>query len=455
MNWDRIRELKTAILLGGSLYLAPAIALADTESEVAQLREQLKTIEKRLEALTADKTPVADTKSAPVEPTPQAPKLRLLDVSLDGLFAAGWSDADAETLGNLQAGGHDPKKRGFTVQNVELSLTGAVDPYLTGETHIVFQLDPDEGETLIELEEAFVTTQTLPYGLQLEAGQFFTEFGLTNPKHPHSWSWVDQPVVNSRIFGPDGMRAPGARLGWLTPLPWYSQIHFGAQNANGETVVSFLGNDEVFEERPVGGSLVDERPVKHLDDLVYLARLENFWELNEEVSAKFGVSGLFGPNPTSSDADTYIYGADLKVKWLPSDNFRGWPFVSWESEYIQRDYDTSPFTPEDGADLVGGDTLTDQGFYTQLLWGFRPSWAVGARFEHAFASGDAAIDDKIDPLRDARYRFSPLLAWHPSEFSRLRLQYNYDDAEHLESSDAHSFWLSWEFLYGAHPAHQY
>jgi len=50
---------------------------------------------------------------------------------------------------------------------------------------------------------------------------------------------------------------------------------------------------------------------------------------------------------------------------------------------------------------------------------------------------------------------SPLLVWHASEFVRLRLQYNYDHAEHLDQRQAHAVWLGVEFLYGAHPAHKY
>jgi hypothetical protein len=48
-----------------------------------------------------------------------------------------------------------------------------------------------------------------------------------------------------------------------------------------------------------------------------------------------------------------------------------------------------------------------------------------------------------------------MLAWHPTEFSRLRLQYNYDHAQHLDDDTAHSVWLGFEILYGAHPAHKY
>ena len=384
--------------------------------------------------------------------------LRLIDISMDALFAAGSSTEDDESLQTLQGGGHDPRKRGFTVQNIELSLMGAVDPYLTGESHIIFFLDPLSGETEVELEEIFLTTQALPYGLQLEAGHFFTEFGRLNPRHPHQWHWQDQQVINTRLFGPDGMRGPGFRLGWLTPLPWFSELHIGAQNANGETMASFLASDEFFEERPIGGRPFVDRGVRTLKDLVYLARLDNSWDLTEEVTAKLGLSGLYGPNATGPNAETWIYGADLLVKWRPAMNERGWPFLVWESEVMKRDYEAASFFDDsDPFDIIDlpAKTLRDWGLYSQLLYGFHPGWAAGVRYEYATGSGVSVGGRDDDPFRDNRQRISPLLVWHPSEFSRLRLQYNYDRADHLEDEEAHSVWLGVEFMYGAHPAHTY
>ena len=89
---------------------------------------------------------------------------------------------------------------------------------------------------------------------------------------------------------------------------------------------------------------------------------------------------------------------------------------------------------------------------------------AGLRFEHATRGGsDVAFDDTAgtfvrvsrddDPFRADRTRISPLLVWHPSEFSRLRLQYNYDDRQGFGSD--HSIWLQFEFLLGAHAAHRF
>ena len=217
----------------------------------------------------------------------QGHELQLLDLSFNVLTAAGGSSATDDQLQILQGGGHDPRQRGFTLQQAELSIAGAVDPYFTGEAHLIYFIDP-EGESQFELEEAFATSRMLPFGLheqglQVEVGHFFTEFGRINPQHPHQWDWKDLPVINARLFGEDGMRGPGARVGWLLPLPWFSELHLGAQNAKGETMQSFLANDEAVEERPIGGRPFTEPGVRSPADLAYLARWVNGFDLSDTV----------------------------------------------------------------------------------------------------------------------------------------------------------------------------
>ena len=448
---------------------------AEKQRKLDELQRRIQAMESRPIAVEKPAAPQSALDQAVKETQPPAPEplttdilsrrvggttFRLIDISLDALFAGGASTERDASIRNLQGGDHDPRRRGFTVQNVELSLAGAVDPYFTGEAHIIYLIDPEIGETRVELEEAFLTTQALPFGLQLKGGFYFTEFGIINQTHPHAWDWLDQPVINSRLFGPDGLRQAGARLSWLTPLPWFSELQFGVQNANGETMASFLANEEFFEERPIGGRPFVERDVRSAKDLLYLARWENSWNLSDAVTTKLGFSGLFGPNASGPDGDTRIYGADFKLRWRPSDNFRGWPFVLWQSEVMNRDYRADRFFDDSDPDNVidlPRETLRDWGFYTQALYGFSYGWAAGLRYEYATGSKESAIEGgrKADPFRDDRHRLSPLLAWHPSEFSRIRLQYNYDRANHLERRDAHSIWLGVEFLYGGHPAHKY
>lgn len=368
------------------------------------------------------------------------------DISLDGLFAAGASTAP--DLDTLQPGAHDPNQRGFTVQNIELTLSGNVDPYFTAIGHLIFGIDRD-GESVLEVEEAYVTTTALPANLQLRAGQFFTQFGRLNPTHPHTWAFVDQPLINGRMFGGDGMRAPGMQVAYLVPLPIYAEAMVAIQNSQGESMFSFRNQSG---EGLFGRTLV-ARQVEDLGDLVITPRLATSFNLGDSQTVLVGASGSFGPNGSGESARTQIYGVDLYYKWKPIQTVKGWPFVAWQTEVLQRRYENAaveddPSTVPD--ESLPAEDLRDWGGYTQVIWGFTPRWVAGLRGE--YVAGEEG--DLTDPLRERRVRVSPNLTVYPSEFSKWRLQYNRDEVAGREDL-VHSVFLQWEFLIGAHGAHTF
>lgn len=421
--------------LSGTAPAPPAATAQGSDAAASALDKALADVE-------ASATPSAA--AAPAEKS--APDLRLIDLSMNILTAVGGSTEHGDSLEELEAGAHDPDRNGFTFQQAELSASGAVDPYLRGDVHIVGSTDE------FDLEEAFVTTTALPAGLQVKAGYFLTEFGILNSRHPHSWDWLDQPVILSRLFGGESLRSPGARIGWLAPVPWFSELDFGVQDPdNNDFTVSFVGNGAL-------GRPAVSRDVKDPEDMLYSLRWVNSVDLSRSTTLVWGLSGLHGPNDTGSNADTWIYGTDVKLRWRPQANFRGWPFLLWQTEILGRSYEAAAY--DDGTTVLPSETLEDAGGYTQVLYGFHPGWAVGARYEYASGSGRSTVDGvsesrEDDPTRDDRQRFSPLLVWHPTHFSRLRLQYNYDVADHLSHDDAHSVWLGLEVVYGMHGAHEY
>ena len=152
---------------------------------------------------------------------------------------------------------------------------------------------------------------------------------------------------------------------------------------------------------------------------------------------------------SGAHAGTEIYGVDAYWKWKPAHANAGFPFVSWQTEALYRRF-------EAGADPLApmplpSETLRDWGFYSQVLWGFKPRWVAGLRGEYVHGN-EGAFNEK-DVFRGERTRVSPNLTFYPSEFSKLRLQYNYDHGEHF--GDEHSVWLQMEFLLGAHGAHKF
>jgi hypothetical protein len=256
-------------------------------------------------------------------------------------------------------------------------------------------------------------------------------------------------------------------LSWLVPVPWFSQVYVAVQNSNGETQASFLANEEFFAVQPIGGRPFVYIDTRTLGDLTYTERWENSWTTcNEEVTWLLGQSIAVGQNCTGGNGNTQIFGVDLTQKWKPAQNERGWPFTIWMSEFILRRYQADGYdgpNPNDPAATLTlpGEIMMDYGFYTQYLYGFKPQWACGLRYEYVWGSNYSlnrqfvAESHNDDPFRDDRHRVSPLLAWYPSEFSRFDLQYNFDYAQHLPEKYAHTFWVGAEFMLGSHPAHKF
>jgi len=355
-----------------------------------------------------------------------------LNLSFNGLIAAGGSSE--QDVPGLQLGSHDPSRRGFTLQNAELVLNGAVDPYFTAQAHVVFVETPG-GETEIELEEFFGTTSSLPYSLQVRVGHFFTEFGRLNAQHPHSWDFVDHPLSHARMFGSDGLRASGARVSWLMPTPFYSELDLTIQNAFGDTLTSFgwTAGEEVFGRTMVAGSVED------LGDLLYVPRYAFSVDVTDNQTLLAGLSAAVGPNGTGADGRTRLYGADLFWKWKSPRAQQGFPFVKVQTESIWRRYRA------DGTVAI----LEDWGAYGQVLWGFRRGWVAGTRFGRM--AGDEGPTP--DPFTEERWRSSVNLTWFPTEYSKLRLQYNHDERSDFDNAD--SVWLQLELTLGAHAAHKF
>jgi len=386
--------------------------------------------------------PRAEDPQPPPPLVQTAPGRAYANLSLDVLAAVGTSTEPDVTA--LELGGHDPNQRGFTIQNVELVVDGAVDPYFRGQANVVFFIGPD-GETEVELEEAYATTTSLPRNLQVKAGQFFTEFGRLNPQHPHAWDFVDQPIVNGRFFGPDGLRSAGARVSWLMPAPFYSELFFTVQNARGETLASFGSREgETLFGRPIVGAGVGD-----LGDLLYVPRYTASFDLSSTQTLLAGASAAVGPNGTGPQGRTHIYGVDFFYKWKPVRAEKGFPFVKVQAEAMRRAFRASAIEME--TETLPRVIFRDSGLYVQALWGFRTRWVAGARYERVYGStGDAEPDD---PLHEPRFRASANVSWFPTEYSKLRLQVNYDGRE--RSRDATSVWLQLEVLLGAHAAHKF
>jgi hypothetical protein len=369
-----------------------------------------------------------------------------MNTSFDVLANVG--AASTPDVGTLQPGGHDPSQRGFSIRNAELAMDGAVDPYFKGFANVVLTTDIED-ETEVELEEAFALTTSLPAGLQVKAGRFFAEFGRQNNQHPHAWAFVDQPLVLNRMFGSDGLRQNGFRASWLAPTSHFTELTIGVFNGQGEDAYSFRYRGPAGEggvERVYGRATLD-RSLDGLGDLLYVPRLATSLDLTDSQTLVLGTSAALGPNATGGDTRSIVYGVDAFWKWKSPRAEAGWPFVTLQAEVLARSF-------EAGADPSAGlpeETLRDWGLYGQAQWGFHRGWVAGLRAEYVTGNQGASPADRTQ--RPEETRISPNVTWYPTEFSKLRLQYN-----HLwrqDTADDDAVWLQLEFMLGSHAAHNH
>lgn len=369
-----------------------------------------------------------------------------LNISFDAIIAGAASTA--HDLGALEVGDHDPHTRGFNARNIELALDGAVDPFFEAFANIVFKLD-SHNETSVEVEEAFAQTTSMPLGLQVKAGQFFAPFGRINPMHPHTWDFADASLVHGRLLGADGLRGIGTQVSWVLPTRWYSQLMLAVQNGEGGTAASFRNTGENGTQ--FGRPTID-RQLNRVSDFAFIPRLEMSFDLSPTRTLLVGASAAFGPNDTGVNARTQIYGVDAFYKWKPAKSEGGWPYVKWQTEAMLRRVSARRGLNDS---FPTSETLTDWGMYSQVVWGFSKGWAAGLRGDYLHMQDSPFT---MEDTRQSRWRISTNLTWYPSEFSKLRLQYNHDflqSSSFLPRRDEDSVFLQFEFALGAHGAHKF
>jgi hypothetical protein len=441
------------------LALAMLPALAPAADDVAALRAELQALkndygvrvdalEARIKQLETASEAAADASlaAAPVpEPPPPVaagsgasafnPSISLI---LGGSYANTSRDPGDWHIGGFVPAGDEigPGDRSFNLGESELTLSASIDPYFSGQLTAAIT-----GDNEIEVEEAFFRTTALRNGLTLKGGRFFSGFGYLNEVHAHAWDFVDQPLVYQAMFGGQYSQ-DGLQVKWLAPTELF--LEFGAESGNGDgfpaTRLQRNGLNGVTLFAHAGGDVGT--------DASWRAGVS--WLTQKAEGREGGIDDAAGDplfESFTGDSDTWVI--DSVFKWAPSPRRQ----LKVQAEYLRRRESGAIF---DGAgDLLADDyRSTQSGWYLQSVYQFAPRWRVGARYD-SLDSGtpdySGAPPDLLDASPD---RVSLMLDWNPSEFSRLRAQYDWDDAR---DDGARDRVLRLQYIYGlgAHGAHKY
>ncbi len=319
-------------------------------------------------------------------------------ISVNGLLLGTYTDQG-------RADGSREVKTGMKVQEVELRFTANIDSYLHGDLTIAFEGDE------VEIEE-IIASLLVANNLSFRAGKFFAPFGKHNLLHTHAFPFIDAPLINEEILGEEGINEVGVGMALLLPTPWFSEFN-----------ILFLEGDNDLFAGPLN------------DDFLYLAHWKNLVDLTDELTAELGGSFGYGRNDLTTGPYNYttLAGADLTFKWKPSGR-ELYRTLVWQTEFIQSSRD-----------------VVKNGIYTLLQYQFARRWWAQGRYDFFTIPRDT-VGGGGEVAQD-KNRYSALLAFAPSEFSALRLQYNFLDQSAAENE--HQVLLQLNFTFGSHPAHKY
>jgi hypothetical protein len=344
-------------------------------------------------------------------------------------------------------------RQGFNLNYGELTIASIVDPYFDLFSSLEFS------ENGFEIEEAYFTTRSLPLGFQLKGGKFMSHFGRINEQHTHYWDFSDAPLVNSAFFGEHHLNEKGIRLTWVAPFDYY--LMAGGEILQGENHTSFGRNG--FSE-PTGIVSVSGSTWPNL----FVSYIKTSFDI-ENLTILCGLSNTFGGTKINHDIDyeeitgeaidgtTSITGADVTLKYL----FNSIQCISLQAEYLYRSMNGDKYI-RDGSGTVGKFSLDSRqaGLYTQLVGRLSKRTRTGVRLD-LINVNDVTLSGTGQHYPHSLPRYSAMIEYNPTEFSRLRLQYNYDlsryeiTSDRFSRSSTHELILQMNITIGAHGAHAF
>jgi uncharacterized coiled-coil protein SlyX len=342
------------------------------------------------------------------------------------------SNLKESELGNRGVPGYTTEgienRKGFNLESAELFLFAPVDPYFNLYATIPVTEDG------AEVEEAYFLTTSLPYGFQLKGGKFKSGFGRINSQHPHAWDFADIPLPYRAFMGGEGVIEKGAQLTYLSPMSFYTLL--GIEVLQGD-------NDVLFGP--------DAKSGPH----VYTAYAKASFDIGDNSTVLFGPSVMTGKTKTGSIAEdtefsgnSTLYGLEFTYKWKPSKQ-QG---LTVQSEYLYR---TQHGDLEDSVAVTTNSLKRAQdGLYVQGVYQIE-RWRLGARYDvlDLFKDDYILTGDNTD-FDEKPWRATGMLEFNPTEFSRIRLQYNHDKSAR-DGKANNEMLLQLIFGIGAHGAHPF
>ncbi|WP_261923889.1 hypothetical protein [Shewanella sp. NFH-SH190041] len=353
---------------------------------------------------------------------------------------------------------------GFGLGETELAISANIDDLFYGKITTVLAVG--DGDTELELEEAFIQTLALPAGFALRGGRFLSDIGYLNNQHLHTDNFVDRPALY-RAFFASHYFDDGLRLSYLAPTALYWQLgaeafsgrNLRAADTEGNRDYASVGVYTAFSK--FGGDISDS----------------SSWQLGLSYLHNRNGQGMFdehnhgeplsqpddhGHSHTAAYTGRHIYGVDLVYKWAPQGNYK-YRHLSLSGEFFYVDgflpAQDSHHEPEDEHHESTIENTehshssdSQQGWYVSAVYQFAPQWSTGVRYGQADMLTLHGEHADTQQLKETEM----MLAWHHSHFSTVRLQYSHQQGQNLQGiEDDNLVTLQYVMTLGAHSAHQF
>ncbi len=455
-----LKTLSATALLASSLVM-PTNAVAATDAELAEIREQIKqmketyearirALEDRLKAVGTDATPAPMPPPAPTPPIPYSASTLAafnpgISVVLQGTYARLSRDPTEFAINGFRISDEvGAGRRGSGLSESEVSFLANVDDKFYG--NLTIALTP---ENEVEVEEAYGVLTALPYGVVPKFGRFFSGIGYMNEQHQHVWDFKDAPLAYQAFLGTQ-FAQDGLQVKWVAPTDTF--LEFGAEIGNGD---GFPGSQR--NSNGLGGGSVFVHAGGDIGPRASWRAGVSFLETRASNRQGTQLDTTGNIIQTAFAGKTRIAIADFVWKYAPSGNTKQ-TSVKVQGEYFWGRASGNLTYDSDGA---FGLTQTDayssrqRGWYLQGIWQFMPMWRVGLRYDRLDPGGPDyganagfLATDPFDPRKT-----TVMFDYTPSEFSRFRLQYAQSKTRR-DMTDNQLF-LQYILTLGAHPAHKF
>ena len=433
----QIKELKAS-------YEARIEALEERLKEAEQKAQQAQAVAKKANdtAQEVANAPLPAPAPAPAAASGVAAFNPAVSAVLQGTYANLSQDPKKFAIAGFPLGGDaGVPRRGFSLGESELAFSANVDPIFSGT--LIAAITPED---TIGVEEAYGIVNGAPLGIVPKFGRFFSGIGYLNEQHAHVWDFVDAPLAYQAFLGgqyaQDGLQAK-----WVAPTDQFIELgaEVGSGNAFPGTERNHNGAGSVALYAHTGGDVGASNSWRA--GLSYLS--------NHAENRAYTLAGWTGEDVALRFSGSSHLGiADFVWKYAPNGNTLGRTF-KLQGEYLRRHESGDVTANADTTATAAPYSANQWGWYLQGVYQFMPTWRAGLRYDRLSGGGFdyGANNALVVSTGFAPRRYSAMVDWSPSEFSRVRLQYA--RAETLPGITDNEWFVQYILSIGAHGAHKY